>query len=263
MELIWWQIVILLGAFTACFLLIMNSIRKNKGVLKLKKKGEGTELTLTTEEQGKGDTEKITVKEPVDNSRAKDFIILIRKTINYADKKNEIVNSTIRDQMNTADLKMKQIELAMNKMFIGLLVEEFGNNVNLMQEISYVVFHNAMRIAICETLLKMKQSFRENHFDDKGDYEFEDYIQDQASRLYYSWELLFRTQYLTSLKPSFEKFKDKMGKQEENTLKSIFKDCFASAREISITKLRQLKELNDEFDEECRNFSGSDIAGVC
>ena len=255
MEFIWWQAIAVIAAITISFLLIVNSINKNrvkatingeKGLIRVEST-DGKEIKQYPEKM-------ITAIKNIEGDKTKDFIILIHKTIDFMEKKHEIINSTIRDQMNTADLKMKQAETLINKIYMMTVIDEFGKSIDIMNEVSYIIFHNSSRIGLSETLMKMKQSFRENHFTDKSDYEFTEYIEEQANKIYYSLETLFNTQYLISLKPTKENLHIKLHDQQ-TTIKNILKDCFISAREIAAEKEKEIKELETNFEEECKNIS--------
>lgn len=255
MDFIWWQIVIVVLVVTGCITWITKMLRKNKSNIFINKKEETT-VGISSEESLEENNKLL------EEDKIKDFIILIHKTINYMDKKQAIVSSIIRDQMNAADLKMKNFEAIANKVFYAAVFDEYGKSIDVMRETSYIIYHNSMRLGIVESMMKMKQSFRENHFNDKGENEFSEYVTEQANKLYYNWEMLFNEQYLVSLKPTQEDLRNKLHYQEM-TIKSIFKDCFISAREIAAEKEEILKQLETDFDADCRSFSGSNIVGVC
>ena len=259
----WWEIIAIIFTATLCFMIVLTGIRKNKARLSYKK--DDKTLILSTTESEYKDTDGEVKKYPakmmaVVNSlginRTKDFIILSRKTIEYSEKKETIIHSIIQDQMNSAELKLRMIETIVNKVFIELMMGEYGRNVNLTHEISFIIFHNGIRVALTEALKKLKVAFKENHFLDKTEHEFEDYCNEQAEGLYYSWQLSFDLQYVNSLVPSPEHLKSKMNK---TVIINLIKDAFKTAREIANTKANILKKLEKDFDEDCKTLEETNI----
>ena len=259
----WWEIIAIIFAVTLCFMIVLIGIRKNKARLSFKK-DDKTLILSTTEDEYKdtvGGIEKYPAKmlEVVNilgMNRTKDFIILSRKILEYSEKKEKIIHSIIQDQMNSAELKLKIIETIVNKVFIELMMGEYGRNVNLTHEISFIIFHNGVRVSLIETLKKLKIAFKENHFLDKTEHEFEDYCSEQAEGIYYFWQLTFDLQYVNSLVPSPENLKSKMNK---TIIVNLIKDAFKTAREIAATKTKILSELEKDFDENCKIFTATDI----
>jgi len=261
----WWEIVAMLFAATTCILVILYSVRKNKTKISFKK--DNKILTLSSNETNKATNflkgcednlspELIQLIKFLGINKTKDFTILMRKTLEYSDKKSKIEKSIMQDQMNSAELKFKIIETVVNKIFMDLMLQEYGRNVNLTNEISFIIFHNGIKVSLIEALRLLKLSFRENHFLDKNEHEFEDYCKEQAESLYYNWQIEFDTQYTNVLIPSPENLKSKINK---NVIIGIIQDAFKSAREIAEIKTNILKKLEEDFDSECKNFAGADL----
>lgn len=259
----WWEIISIIFAVTLCFMIVLIGIRKNKTKISFKKDDKTLILSATEDEykDTNGEIKKYPVKmlevlNSLSMNRTKDFIILSRKTLEYSEKKEKIIYSIIQDQMNSAELKLKTIEIIVNKVFIDLMMEEYGRNVNLTHEISFIIFHNGIRVSLIETLKKLKIAFKENHFLDKTEHEFEDYCSEQSEGLYYSWQLTFDLQYVNSLIPSPEHLKSKINK---TVIVNVIKDTFKTARELAEIKNKILKELEKDFDENCKIFTATDI----
>jgi hypothetical protein len=261
MDFLWWQLIVLIIVGTGAISFLISRLQNSKKKLFIKK---AEETTLGISEDDIDSKEVEDTEKKIDgalNDKAKDYIILIHKTISYSDKKHQIFSSIIRDQMNYADLILKQVETGMNKEFVDLIIEEKGRDIDLLHEVSYVIFHGFVRILISETLMKMKQSFRENHFSTRTDFEFKDYIENQENKLIYGWENLFDNQYIHGLKPNPDDLKKRI--QSQNIfIGNIIKDCFYTAREIAIAKEKEMKDAEEEFYKECKEFSGADIATI-
>jgi hypothetical protein len=256
MDFLWWQLIILIVVGTGAISFLIDRLQNSKKKLFIKK-AEQTTLGIEADDlEGKD----LPQAEKADD-KTKDYIILIHKTISYSDKKHLIFNSIIRDQMNYADLILRQLETTMNKEFIDLIIEEKGNDIDLIHEVSYIIFHGFIKLLTAETLMKMKQSFRENHFSTRTDFEFKEYVENQENKLVYGWESLFDNQYIYNLKPSRDELKKKI--QSQNIfIGNIIKDCFYTAREIAITKEKEMKDAEEEFYKECREFAGTDITSI-
>ena len=221
---IWFQIVLILSIILLIVLIIKQGFTIARGRFNFK--------------IGNGKKEKIS---PHKNcSHNKDVIILLHKTDELLYQKwfTQQVDQ-IREQMNYAEQIFDQVRILLQKKYLSEL--ESRKVSNFIESISFQTYCSILKEVQKLTLLIVRNSLKENHFDLKDEHEFNEYKSEKAIFLISKGTEFLNALYFYSADITRNELYE-ANQSLVSEFKELIMNCFEQAREISINnKLKVLK----------------------
>jgi len=269
----WWQLAITFSVITLCIISIIIALKKTKTSVKVEdSKGNKIQVGDNSDPQ-KPTIEAVTTFEPVPE-KEESFIpaqeeiahlipycdqtllaLVIKKSILFGNKQTEIsMVLKVQDQMNSAQIKINLFKGHLMKVYQDLIIEKKGNNANLLHDTAYIIFSSVVHNQAEQILLNLKQRFRENHFTDKHEEEFEEYVEGYISFYMDDWYSALSTFYPAALDPSREEIRNTITRNDDNILREFLRDCFFQARTISMRNKTALQLMEAKFDKDIEDI---------
>lgn len=163
----------------------------------------------------------------------------------------------LRDQMAYAENKTDICSNLAEKVFCQLMGD---NNIsNYLLSAEYASYKALLFLIKEKTLTKFRHMCKENHFTDRTDDEFDQYIQDHV--LIISDMIMFLAKNFYPLNSEIKHFDERINKIYPDVKKHIA-DVIEHAREVSKTKQKEIERLWDNFSSEYKNITGNVPARV-
>lgn len=150
-----------------------------------------------------------------------------------------------RDQMNYAEQKVEQAKAILQRRYLAILSEK--EIAQVVSSPSFLVYQMILKNASFEVLRLLRQSFREDHFDEMSEKDFSNFVTDKVEYL-----LSFGTDLLNNL----YFFHNDISREELYTknleivpkLKEIAVDVFDSARKLSLDNKVKIMAIDEKMD---------------
>jgi uncharacterized protein YutD len=147
--------------------------------------------------------------------------------------------------MNYAEQKAEQAKAVLQRRYLSILSEK--NIAQVVSSSSFIAYQIVLKNASFEILRVLRQSFRENHFDEMGEKDFSNFVTDKVDYI---------LSYGTDLLNSLYFFHDDITREElynKNMeivpkLKEIAVDVFDSARKISMDNKVKIMAIDEKMD---------------
>ncbi len=203
-----------------------------------------------------GPTSSMMLRHHMDCPFAKDFIIVMSKSIRFGAELNNIEEKfIIRDQMNSAQIKVEQIKSLMEKCYVNVLYRKRGTDINLMQDSSYLIFIHFVSEVGKSALLEIKGYFRDNGLAEFSDEAYEDYVQEHANKILNNFKMYLTMMLPTAIDPTRIEF-EKEYASEQTVSYNFLKEAFYTARDISIRWKKIIAQKETDFDKEILELTG-------
>ena len=229
---IWIQILSVILLILFLFLVIKNGIDISKGKFKI---SIGEKHEHSKEES------------PHKNCPySRDIVILLNDLDKLRSERWQLLYiEKTRDQMNYAEQKAEQAKAVLQRKYLSILAEK--NIPQVVSSSSFIAYQIVLKNASFEILRALRQSFRENHFDEMGEKDFSNFVTDKVDYI---------LSYGTDLLNSLYFFHDDVTREElynKNTeivpkLREIAVDVFDSARKISMDNKVKIMALDEKMD---------------
>ena len=182
----------------------------------------------------------------------KDLIIFLNEASKIAQEKFTIIYITqIRDQLNYADQKLDQIRLKLHGVYLSELRERGA--IELVQNPSFITYKYILKDIKKEMVTKIRYFFRENHFSDISEYDFNIYINEKYDYLASELTDMLNDAYQIKIDiPREELFKLNMKYLLD--IKPYIVDIFQNAREVSIDYKLKLMGLDEKLNNLVKRF---------
>ena len=150
-----------------------------------------------------------------------------------------------RDQMNCAEQKAEQAKAALQIKYLSILSEK--NIPQVVSSNSFLAYQIVLKAAYFEVLRLLRQSFREDHFDEMGEKDFSNFVTDKIDYiLSYGTDLLNNLYFFQEDITREELYNKNMDIVPK--LKEIAVDVFDSARKISMENKVKIMAIDEKMD---------------
>ena len=113
---------------------------------------------------------------------SRDILILLNELDKLRfEKWNLAYIEKTRDQMNYAEQKVEQAKAILQRKYLSILTEK--NIPQVVSSRSFIAYQIILKNVSFEILRIMRQSFRENHFDEMGEKDFSNFLSDKIDYL--------------------------------------------------------------------------------
>ena len=179
----------------------------------------------------------------------------IRIREEYDFKIDQVRHSIMRDQMAFAENALERIKNEQFKAYSELLKEKVESMENVDHwstskqfAANLQIYDKLLDTIFKEVLGETRRAFRDNGLDKMTDAEFELYVQDLAKTCLARGEIVMRQQYNASVMIlTYDEGKSTVNPKESFIQTS---DVFRHARKISLKAHKEIKQLEEEFNEE-------------
>lgn len=178
----------------------------------------------------------------------KDIVILLKKQAEMFDAVRGVICSVMPEQMKVAEGRGIDIRGVMQRKFLKMLSGALGGKdvENLVEHSEYKLYRMCLDILYNELLDRVRILFRENHYADRTESAFRDYVANKTAELNQHASDLLNDLYHGSLVTRVMLYD---GNQEiKGSIDTIFSDIFWNAREIAIKAASDSEELKAEFE---------------
>jgi len=191
---------------------------------------------------------------PGENSCAfrKDLLIFLNESSRLFQEKHTInFVSQIKDQMNFAEQKVDQVRLKLHSIYLSEL--KIRGSAELVQSNSFVAYKFLLRDLQREMLCKLRYFFRENHFDELSEVEFNNYINGKFEYLVSEMTSMLNDVYYNKEVISREDLY-KLNLEYLSDIKPFIIEIFQFARNVSTDYKIKLLELDEKMEKLVKRF---------
>lgn len=185
------------------------------------------------------------------------FIILSKREI-LGDKRLEIRNSILKDQMNFAEQKLIEIKTDLLQEYRRELTNRRNNNLDLNKEDrDYKVYKGALIESLGLVKDEVRKSFKENGFEELSGNQFSNYVKDKVISLLSIATIYVDNEYPHNMIISREDWLDFIKNSYAHKAEDICFEVFQKAKDVKKRSKDELEKLNRSFSQDISEFMGS------
>ena len=243
---IWFQIVFSIGLLLTAAYTIVNGVRKGiefgRGKFRIKV-GESTAEAASTSPHA-------------NCPHVKDIMILINELTKFTSDKYSLQKTLVKQQMTFAEQKLSQIRMFYLKGYSDALKETYGTNTeDEKMKISYGIYKLILKDVEHYFLDLFRGSFKDNHFGDMTEQEFELFLTDKVTYYRLQFEELISDLYFYEpciKKEELTTISQKMGSKVRDQINDIYRN----ARNVSVDYKVKLMELDETIGKVIQKYVG-------
>jgi hypothetical protein len=214
------------------------------------------------EGEGEEEAEEVDEEEPADAGsphascvHGRDIITILRMQQEYWMSRNRIeMILTLEAQMQFAEDRLAQMRSNLRKEYL-MNLEDYTKNVGAQfssRELKYYAL--VLKLVIEEAVERLRHAFRDNHFVEKTDVDFESYRRDK-SELIASAMMEAYHEYL-----GIGNLEAKEIRQElvYNKIRDVVSECFVQARKVAQEKHAEVMTLQQSFNDNIVRLFGQE-----
>lgn len=168
--------------------------------------------------------------------------------------------TTIKSQMNAAQVKVDLIKNMFLKDFSIKIIEYKNNNISI-PNFSYEIFNEFLsRIVKTVILDEIKRLFKENHLLGYSEEEYEEvYCRDRIRNILTNFRMSINNYFPDNMNPPISDVISTLDRNETQ-IYSLLKESFIDAREIAYKYEKESHDRQEQFDEEILEATGLEQA---
>jgi len=178
----------------------------------------------------------------------KDIVILLKEQSAMFNAVRNITDGVMPEQMKIAEGRGIDVRGIMQRKFLKILAAALGGKdaENLVEHCEYRMYRLCLDIVYNELIARLRTLFRENHYADRTESMFREYVLNKTAELNQHATDLLNDLYHGSIITRVMIYDN--NQEIKSSIDMIFSDIFWAAREIAIKAATDTRVLRENFD---------------